>query len=105
MMTTSELRAINDKAAAALQAAESDAGASPVLTAVVREFAAKARKAAELAEGDRLWEGVVELEQAGDSAKAAATADTGSSPATTAAVEAAHLAICILKAELTPITT
>jgi len=104
-MTTDELQAISDKVAAALREAETDAGASPVLTAVVREFASKATKAADLADGDRMWEGVVELEQAGDSAKAAAAADTGASQATTAAVEAAHLAICMLKAELTPVTT
>jgi hypothetical protein len=104
-MTTDDLRAISDKAAAALREAESDPGASPVLAAVVREFATKATKATELARDDRLWEGVVELEQAGDSAKAAAAADTGASRATTAAVEDAHLAICMLKAELTPVTT
>ena len=40
----------------------------------------------------------MELEQAGDSAKAAVEADTGVSEATTRAVQAAHLAICMLKA-------
>jgi hypothetical protein len=40
----------------------------------------------------------MELEQAGDSAKAAAEADTGLSRDTRQAVLAAHLAICQLKA-------
>ena len=101
-MTTDDLHAIRDKANAALGEAQNDAGASPALTAVVREFATKATKATELADGDRLWEGVVELEQAGDSAKAAAAADTGAAHTTVAAVEGAHLAICMLKAELSP---
>lgn len=104
-MINDDLRAIRDKADTALRTAQHDAGASPVLTAVVREFAAKAAKATQLADGDRLWEGVVELEQAGDSAKAAAAADTGAADTTTAAVEAAHLAICMLKAELTSVAT
>ena len=99
-MTTDDLRAIRDKADSALRAVENDAGVSPVLTAVVREFATKAIKATELADGDRLWEAVVEVEQAADSSKVAAAADTGAAPATAAAVDAAHLAICTLKAEL-----
>jgi hypothetical protein len=41
---------------------------------------------------------VVELEQAGDSAKAAAEADTGLSSEARESVLAAHLAICKLKA-------
>jgi hypothetical protein len=41
---------------------------------------------------------VIELEQAGDSAKAAAEADTGASRDAREAVLAAHLAICKLKA-------
>ena len=43
---------------------------------------------------------VVELEQAGDSAKAAAEADTGAGEATKQAVLDAHLSICILKSKL-----
>jgi hypothetical protein len=42
----------------------------------------------------------IELEQAGDSAKVAAEADTGVSDATRQAVLDAHLAICIAKAKL-----
>jgi hypothetical protein len=68
-----------------------------VLLAVVREFANKADKAV-AASDSRV--AVIELEQAGDSAKAAVEADTAVAPATTAAVVDAHLAICILKAGL-----
>src|SRR5438067_8807426 len=74
-----------------------DTGASPVLTAVVGEFAAKAEKAAG-ADDERA--AVIELEQAGDSAKVAAEADTGVSDATRDAVLQAHLAICIAKSKL-----
>ena len=43
---------------------------------------------------------VIELEQAGDSAKAAAEADAGLSEGARKAVLDAHLAICVTKAEL-----
>ena len=69
---------------------EADEGASPVLVAVVREFQNKLAKA----EGHA----VIELEQAGDSAKAAAEADTRLAPEVRESVLAAHLAICKLKA-------
>ena len=68
-----------------------------MLTAVVREFAKKGEKAAG-AEDERT--AVIELEQAGDSAKVAAEADTGVSDATRDAVLDAHLAICIAKSKL-----
>jgi hypothetical protein len=42
-------------------------------------------------------EAVVELEQAGDSAKAAAEADSGLSAEAKQAVLDAHMAICVLK--------
>lgn len=74
-----------------------DQGASPVLTAVVEEFAAKAAKAA-AADDER--GAVIELEQAGDSAKVAAEADEGVGVATRQAVLDAHLAICIAKSKL-----
>jgi type IV secretory pathway VirJ component len=74
-----------------------DDGASPVLVAVVEEFAKKAAKAA-TATDERT--AVIELEQAGDSAKAAAEADTGLSAAAKEAVLDAHLAICITKGKL-----
>lgn len=68
-----------------------------MLLAVVSEFAKKADKAAR-DEDERA--AVIELEQAGDSAKAAAEADTGVSDATRQAVLDAHLAICVAKSEL-----
>lgn len=89
---------VQAKALAALAAVDGDVAASPVLRAVVQEFTNKAAKAIKLADGDRAWEAIVELEQAGDSAKAGAEADAAASAATTAAVQAAHLAICMLKA-------
>jgi hypothetical protein len=97
-MAAIDLGEVRDKARAALEATEADAGASPVLTAVVREFCEKATKAVDLVDGGREWEAVIELEQAGDSAKAAAGADPGASEATKASVLDAHLAICMLKA-------
>jgi hypothetical protein len=96
---TINLAEVRDKAEAALASVEADSGASPVLAAVVREFVSKTGKADKLSAGDREWEAVIELEQAADSAKAAAEADAGSADATTASVQAAHLAICVLKAD------
>jgi hypothetical protein len=96
--TVSErLREIRTKIDSASNAVHADQGASPVLTAVVSEFAKKAKKAAG-AEDER--GAVIELEQAGDSAKVAAEADTGVSDATRNAVLEAHLAICIAKSKL-----
>jgi hypothetical protein len=98
LRSKSELQEVRAKAELALKAVEGDTGASPVFVAVVREFATKSAKAMDLAGGDREWEAVVELEQAGDSAKAAAEADAGASDGATSQVLEAHLAICMLKA-------
>ena len=68
-----------------------------MLVAVVNEFAKKADKAAASLD-ERV--AVIELEQAGDSAKAAAEADPGVSRATREAVLEAHLVICIAKGKL-----
>ena len=98
MTTVAErLREVRSKIDTASDAVRADQSASPVLTAVVSEFAKKAEKAVE-AEDER--GAVIELEQAGDSAKAAAEADTGVSDATRNAVLEAHLAICIVKSKL-----
>ena len=70
-----------------------------MLTAVVGEFAKKADKATSSADEHTA---VIELEQAGDSAKAAAEADPGVSAAAREAVLDAHMAICIAKAKLDP---
>ncbi len=81
----------------ARDAVQADSGASPVLVAVVNEFAKKADKASRSSD-KRL--AVVELEQAGDSAKAAVEADPGVSPAARDAVLEAHLVICVAKGKL-----
>ena len=95
----SELDAVKGKTAEALRAAEADSGASVVLVAVVREFDSKADKANRVSDGDgAARDAVIELEQAGDSAKAAAEADTGAGARTRELVLDAHLAICRLKA-------
>lgn len=99
METMTELASVAVVVHEAADAVEADSGASPVLIAVVREFRSKADKVARILDDGALFrEGVVELEQAGDSAKAAVEADSGASEATTQAVQAAHLAICMLKA-------
>jgi len=85
------------KVDAALASMRADQGASPVLIAVMTEFAKKADKAA-ASDDERM--AVVEFEQAGDSAKAAVEADAGVSDATRQAVLDAHLAICVAKAQL-----
>jgi hypothetical protein len=88
-----------DKINGAAREVEADKGASPVLVAVVREFQAKLAKAERNAEaGVPAHDSVMELEQAGDSAKAAAEADPGVSGGARESVLAAHLAICKLKA-------
>jgi hypothetical protein len=93
------LRDVREKTDHALDAVRADQGASPVLQAVVSEFAKKAAKAAR---ADNERDAVIELEQAGDSAKAAAEADTGMSDSTREAVLDAHMAICIAKTKLDP---
>jgi hypothetical protein len=97
---TTELQGVHAKANAALQAVQGDGGASPVLTAVVNEFASKAEKALRASANGQGRDAVFELEQAGDSAKVAAEADGGAAEPTTSSVLDAHLAICMLKAEI-----
>ena len=103
MPTTGErLTRIHEQVAAAAEAVAADAGASPVLGAVVQELARKSRKAVDgLPHADEaaLRMAIVEVEQAADSAKAAAEADLGVSDATRQSVIDGHLAICILKAK------
>lgn len=88
-----------EKVNAAARHVEADQGASPVLVAVVREFKAKLAKAEkDTLDGVPGRDSVMELEQAGDSAKAAAEADAGLSSDARESVLTAHLAICKLKA-------
>ena len=98
-MTTvaEQLREVRAKIDDAVGVVQGDQGASPVLLAVMGEFATKAEKATKQ-EDERA--AVIELEQAGDSAKVAAEADAGVSDATRQAVLDAHLAICIAKSKL-----
>ena len=96
-MTAERLLDARTKTDSALASVRADQGASPVLIAVVSEFAKKAEKATR---SDDERTAVIELEQAGDSAKAAAEADTGVADATRQAVLDAHLAICVAKAKL-----
>ena len=86
--------------ATATEAVNGDGGSSPVLKAVVNEFETKARKAGRAADDSQSRDAVIELEQAGDSAKAAAEADPGIAAATRQTVLDAHLAICILKTKV-----
>jgi type IV secretory pathway VirJ component len=96
--TAERLRDARVKTDSALACVRADPGASPVLIAVMGEFAKKADKATH---SDDERTAVIELEQAGDSAKAAAEADIGVADTTRQAVLDAHLAICIAKAKLT----
>src|SRR5262249_25617118 len=94
---------VDRRIASAVSAVEGDGSVSPVLKAVVQEFGRKLEKARPAVNGsdDRAaWEAIIELEQAGDSAKAAAEAAPNVSGPTQEAVLDGHLAICTLKAEL-----
>ena len=79
---------------------EHDRGASSVLRAVVDEFVNKARKARDPSASITRRDAVIELEQAADSAKAAAEADKGAADSTVEAIRQAHLEICVLKAKV-----
>jgi hypothetical protein len=93
---------VKARTAEALRATAADPAASVVTVAVAREFDAKADKANRQPEPNgSARDSVIELEQAGDSAKAAAEADPGLSPLALQAVQDAHLAICVLKVEVT----
>jgi hypothetical protein len=96
-ITGERLRAACAKTDRALACVRADQGASPVLVAVVSEFARKAEKAAR-SHDERM--AVIELEQGGDSAKAAAEADRGLADASRDAVLDTHLAICVAKAKV-----
>ena len=85
----------------ALEAVEADTEASPILAAVVQELSRKTKKAHPgVTQGDAKtsWEAIIEVEQAGDSAKVAAEADVHAHEKTRQAVLDAHLSICLLKA-------
>lgn len=83
-----------------LIALNAEAGASPVLLAVVEEFYRKLAKTQDaiLGSDERLArEGLIELEQAADSARYAALADSGISQATRDLIVETHDWVCIYK--------
>jgi hypothetical protein len=85
---------------ASLIALNSDANASPVLLAVVEEFYRKLAKTQEAILGSDpvlAREGLIELEQAADSARYAALADTGVAAATRDLIVETHDWVCIFK--------
>ena len=93
-----EFDEVVDRITDAARKAETDAGASPVLVAVVREFKL-AKSEGHMVDGvNPPGDAVIELARAGDSAKAAAEADKRLSPEVRESVLAADLAICNLKA-------
>lgn len=99
-----KLALIGRHATRAAEASRADAGASPVLVAVVDELERKATKAnAALAAADPATrrELIVEVEQAADSARVAAAADRGLGADARHLVELAHQAFCVLKHETT----
>jgi hypothetical protein len=94
---------IDEQIEEALRFVEKDKDSSAALKAVIKQFEEKSKKTlAALDNGDEesLSEHIVELEQAADSAKAAAEADEGISYHTRQAVIEAHDPICDLKSEL-----
>ena len=92
---------LDSRLTAAETALAADGAASPVLAAVVAEFRRKFAKTRPAVEDDPpagQRESIFELEQAADSAKWAALADSGASKQTKLAVVAAHNSICWFKA-------
>lgn len=97
-----ELARIEEFVDRAVEAVQRDKGASAALKAVVEEFhkqAKAARDDAEEAEEEPIREHIVEVEQAADSAKAAALADENIKGPTREAILAAHEAVSGLKAD------
>lgn len=95
------LNRFKDQVDGVVTALEGDGSSSPVLVAVVKELQKKTAKAIELVgDGGDAREAVVEVEQAADSAKAAAEADGGLSEASRTAVVEAHDRICVMKTKM-----
>jgi hypothetical protein len=101
METLAEALELMDRhVARAVEAAQKDRGASPILVAVLLEFQRKLVKTHGSAGADAAVrrEAVVELEQAADSAVVAAAADAGAAADTKKLIDIAHGAICMFKA-------
>ncbi|MFW6278082.1 MAG: hypothetical protein ACOC1T_01590 [Halorhodospira sp.] len=96
-----QLTRISDAIAEAVVAASSDPGASPVLRAVFEELLRKSEATLTCMECEERFccfrERIVELEQAADSAKAAAVADEGAGELTQERILVAHEALRDLK--------
>jgi hypothetical protein len=85
---------------ASLTALDADGGASPVLRAVVEEFRRKYDKTRDVILGTderRSREALIELEQAADSARYAALADTGAAVSTRDLIVDTHDWVCTYK--------
>lgn len=99
--TAERLTSFKERVDGVVTALEGDGSASPVLVAVVRELQKKTAKGLELiGDGGDPREVVVEIEQAADSAKAAAEADGGLSEDSRTAVIGAHDKICVMKTKM-----
>lgn len=104
-MTTvvKRLTEIDDQIRKAVAIAQSDSGGLRVLTAVVVELQNKSKNALEMIQGAtdaKVWEAVVKLEQAADSARIAIEVDTGVEELTRAAILDVHQAISDLKRDV-----
>ena len=100
MIVEQVLEKASEGLTSSLIALNSDANASPVLLAVVEEFYRKLAKTQDaiLGPDERLArEGLIELEQAADSARYAALADTGVAPETRDLIVETHDWVCIFK--------
>jgi hypothetical protein len=87
----------------AMTSAEDDSKASPILRAIVRELQEKSKKtisALDQADGESIYEHIVELEEAADCAKVAAQTDQGVSNETRRVILEAHDALSLFKAQL-----
>src|SRR4051812_9852218 len=99
-----QLTEIHARIARAVKAVETDRGATQALQAVVQEFHRVSHKALGLAaavDAQATLAPIIELEQAGESAMAAAAASSGISAETLRAIGAARDTLRDLKAEFT----
>ena len=100
---TQQLSDIEEQIDGVVEKVNADPHASPALKAVVAELHAKTREARDETKGAAertIRDHIIEAEEAADSAKHAAEAETQISGATRQAVLDAHDALCALKAAL-----
>jgi hypothetical protein len=99
-----QLTKIDARIASAVEATKADAGATEALRAVVQEFQRASHKALDLSasiDAQATLAPILKLEQAGASAKIAATACPGISDETCRAIIAAQEAVGDLQADIT----